>query len=274
MPKKCFFITPIGNPESEEYRKLEALVNNVLNKILQKYEYQLIVAHEIHNLGSIGDQIFSSIIDADLVISNLTGLNANVMYETAVAHSFDLPTIMICETDSPRPPFDLIGDRIIFFDDSIEGAGKLCDDLENKIDVLQENPDVDNPVKRVLKKVSLARELETRTDDNSTILSLLLELTEDVKGDKKMDSSHDIAQVVIYLPEEFSDVISIKEILEKELNDVIKKISINYSEEETPNQIIVTFKDFMNKSYKNQIKELLIKNKIDHKRVTSHRYFY
>lgn len=104
--KKCFFITPIGEKNSNEFKKLKAIVENVLNKVLEKYDYELIIAHEIHSMGSIGDQVFTNIIGADLVISNLSGWNANVMYETAVAHSFGKPTIMICESGTELP-FDL-----------------------------------------------------------------------------------------------------------------------------------------------------------------------
>lgn len=71
--KKCFFITPIGEKNSNEFKKLKAIVENVLNKVLEKYDYELIIAHEIHSMGSIGDQVFTNIIGADLVISNLSG---------------------------------------------------------------------------------------------------------------------------------------------------------------------------------------------------------
>ena len=59
--KTCFFITPIGTKDSEEFKKLEGISINVIEPILEKHGYQLIVAHKIKNIGSIGDQVFNRI---------------------------------------------------------------------------------------------------------------------------------------------------------------------------------------------------------------------
>ncbi|EMW6458370.1 hypothetical protein AAFE73_001907 [Enterococcus faecalis] len=173
--KKCFFITPIGEKNSNEFKKLKAIVENVLNKVLEKYDYELIIAHEIHSMGSIGDQVFTNIIGADLVISNLSGWNANVMYETAVAHSFGKPTIMICESGTELP-FDLINDRTIFFEDTIEGTGALIEELDKKIPKISEDSTADNPVTRVIRRKALEDDLKGETDNDSRILGLLLDM--------------------------------------------------------------------------------------------------
>ncbi|WP_142667977.1 hypothetical protein [Enterococcus faecalis] len=173
--KKCFFITPIGEKNSNEFKKLKAIVENVLNKVLEKYDYELIIAHEIHSMGSIGNQVFTNIIGADLVISNLSGWNANVMYETAVAHSFGKPTIMICESGTELP-FDLINDRTIFFEDTIEGTGALIEELDKKIPKISEDSTADNPVTRVIRRKALEDDLKGETDNDSRILGLLLDM--------------------------------------------------------------------------------------------------
>lgn len=173
--KKYFFITPIGEKNSNEFKKLKAIVENVLNKVLEKYDYELIIAHEIHSMGSIGDQVFTNIIGADLVISNLSGWNANVMYETAVAHSFGKPTIMICESGTELP-FDLINDRTIFFEDTIEGTGALIEELDKKIPKISEDSTADNPVTRVIRRKALEDDLKGETDNDSRILGLLLDM--------------------------------------------------------------------------------------------------
>ena len=173
--KKCFFITPIGEKNSNEFKKLKAIVENVLNKVLEKYDYELIIAHEIHSMGSIGDQLFTNIIGADLVISNLSGWNANVMYETAVAHSLGKPTIMICESGTELP-FDLINDRTIFFEDTIEGTGALIEELDKKIPKISEDSTADNPVTRVIRRKALEDDLKGETDNDSRILGLLLDM--------------------------------------------------------------------------------------------------
>ncbi|ENZ6554354.1 hypothetical protein ACG6QP_001889 [Enterococcus hirae] len=189
--KKCFFVTPIGPKDSEEYKKLEGVEKNVLKPLLEEYNYELIIAHKIHNLGSIGEQVFNEIIKADLIVSNLTGLNANVMYETAVAHSFGKPTIMICERTT-QLPFDIISERTVFFDNTISGAGDLKNDLEQKIKVLQKDDKADNPVYRVLQRTQLVKEItkdNTQTLDKS-IINMMLDMQASINNLQRNYNNH------------------------------------------------------------------------------------
>ena len=91
--KKCFYITPIGDKTSPQYSKLEGLKDNVLIPVLDSLGYGLEVAHTIDSPGSINDQIFERIVNSELVIVNLTGLNPNVMYGLAVRHSYGKPCV-------------------------------------------------------------------------------------------------------------------------------------------------------------------------------------
>lgn len=178
--KKCFFITPIGDSKSNEFEKLEGLIENVLNPVLEEKGYEMIVAHKIQTLGSINDQIFKSIIDSDLIISNLTGLNANVMYETAVAHSFGKPTIMISESGTVLP-FDLKTDRTIFFNDSIKGTGLLKREILNKINQLEKDTTTDNPIVRVIQSSKLNELLSKETlSEDETLMKVVLDLSKKI----------------------------------------------------------------------------------------------
>lgn len=185
--KTCFFITPIGSKDSEDYKKLEGVKINVLEPVLEEFGYTIVIAHEIHNLGSIGEQVFQEIINANLIISNLTGLNANVMYETAVAHSFGKPTIMICE-DTTNLPFDIISERTIFFENTISGSGILKDEIREKIRALIDDEKTDNPILRVLERSKLLNQVATESGSNvdKQIINLLFEVQDsitEIKGD-------------------------------------------------------------------------------------------
>lgn len=187
--KKCFFITPIGDQKSNEFEKLEGLIENVLNPVLEEKNYEIIVAHQIQNLGSINDQIFKNIIESDLIITNLTGLNANVMYETAVAHSFGKPTIMISESGT-NLPFDLKIDRTIFFNDSIKGTGLLKKEILGKITQLEGDSNTDNPIVRVIQSSKLNEQLNKENlSEDETIMKMILDLSQ--KIDKLNQNTHD-----------------------------------------------------------------------------------
>lgn len=173
--KNCFFITPIGKNDSPEHKKLTGIMNNILEPVLKSKDYKLEVAHTMDTPGSINDQIFTSIIESELVIVNLSGLNANVMYEVAVRHSFGKPCIMICENGT-NLPFDLIADRTIFFDDSIEGSGILKDEILKKIVHLEQDGTHDNPVYRALKKTAIRSESQENSGTN-VLIDMLEDLT-------------------------------------------------------------------------------------------------
>ncbi|MGK0606775.1 hypothetical protein [Enterococcus gilvus] len=192
--KTCFFITPIGSEDSTEYRKLEAIIENVINPVLTEFDYKIVVAHQINEMGSIGNQVFEAIVDSDLILTNLSGLNPNVMYETAVAHSFGKSTIMISENIGKKLPFDLIGDRVIFYSDSIEGTGKLIKDLRAKIKaIIDKNPDLeaDNPITRVLNRTSRREDLVGKTDPSSEMMRMLLEMQDELNSQRRLLVSND-----------------------------------------------------------------------------------
>lgn len=169
--KKCFYITPIGDKASPQFSKLEGLKENVLIPVLDGLGYGLEVAHTIDSPGSINDQIFERIVNSELVIVNLTGLNPNVMYELAVRHSYGKPCVMICESDT-KLPFDLLAERTIFFEDTIKGSGELKVDLESKIKSALDGGN-DNPVTRAVTKAAI---LEGNSSENEPLKLILSEL--------------------------------------------------------------------------------------------------
>jgi hypothetical protein len=76
--------------------------------------YELIRADQISEPGSITVQVVRLLAEADLAITDLTGLNANVVYELGVRHTLNKPAIQVMDRDQELP-FDLIGERTIFF---------------------------------------------------------------------------------------------------------------------------------------------------------------
>src|ERR1700761_5717079 len=85
--KPCFIITPIGKLNSEENIKARGLIESVIAPELKKYGFYPLPAYDIKNSGDINNQVIQSVLDNELVIANLTGLNPNVMYELAIRHA-------------------------------------------------------------------------------------------------------------------------------------------------------------------------------------------
>lgn len=59
-------------------------------------------------------EIVQNLINADLVVADLSGSNANVYYELGIRHAFGKPCIMLSDWEL-APPFDISGTNIIQF---------------------------------------------------------------------------------------------------------------------------------------------------------------
>jgi hypothetical protein len=124
----CFVISPIGPEGSEVRNTADKVLKHVITKALSgKYKIQR--ADEIAKPGLITAQIVERLLDAPLVVADLSDRNANVYYELAIRHAATKPVIHII-ADGQDAPFDVKDMRLISYDlkdpDSLvrQGAGK------------------------------------------------------------------------------------------------------------------------------------------------------
>ena len=87
---------------------------------------------EIYKPTRIIDDVFSTIVQSRLVICDLTARNANVLYETGLAHARNNDVIMITQ-NMDDVPFDLQQFRVIKYLPNKEGLSKLTEDLKRMI---------------------------------------------------------------------------------------------------------------------------------------------
>ena len=87
---------------------------------------------EIYKPTKIIDDVFSVIAQSQLVICDLTKRNANVLYETGLAHALNQDVILITQ-NIDDVPFDLRQFRVIEYLPNQEGLAKLTEDLQQTI---------------------------------------------------------------------------------------------------------------------------------------------
>lgn len=99
----CFVITPIKGEFTATRRATDGLTDTGITPALQELGMRMEVAHRISTTGSITSQVIEHLLDDDLVIANLTEVNANVMYELAIRHCSRRPVVSIAlrRTDLP-----------------------------------------------------------------------------------------------------------------------------------------------------------------------------
>ncbi len=182
--KKCFIVTPIGGENSEIRRAAEGVIDAVIIPVLLELgfvETNILVPHRMQNPGSITSQVIAEILNCDLVIANLTKLNANVMYELAIRHAARKPVVPICEIGGTQLPFDIVDQRTIFFANDIKGARELQLRLKETIPVVLEDEKPDNPVYRVISDELIKKNTEA-TIPATIILERMESLENTVNG--------------------------------------------------------------------------------------------
>jgi len=116
----CFFITPIGQADSPTRKNSDLVLGRLITPALRQCGFlkdNIIRSDTESKPGRISDRIDQHIRNDDLCIVDLTGLNANVMYEYGMRRGIGKPIIVIAQKGQELP-FDTYDENTIFYDDS------------------------------------------------------------------------------------------------------------------------------------------------------------
>jgi len=178
---RCFVITPIGNEGSDIRKKAEGVISAVIEPVLDELGYEIFIPHRMTNPGSITSQVIQHIIENELVIANLTGLNANVMYELAVRHAIRKPIVCIAENGT-KLPFDVATERSIFYDDCMNGVNSAREALAKMIAKATDcEQEINNPIYRAINEKSIIDGMVKSNDPNIDGFKLILERMNDLE---------------------------------------------------------------------------------------------
>ncbi|MBL8310494.1 MAG: hypothetical protein JNL19_08750 [Burkholderiales bacterium] len=115
--KTCFYITAIGDEDSEQRKHSDLFLNHLVTPALKNFGLDVVRADKIAAPGVITSQILQHILYSKLVIVDLSFHNPNVFYEMAIRHATKLPVVQICRKRD-KIPFDVNQVRTIMIDDS------------------------------------------------------------------------------------------------------------------------------------------------------------
>jgi hypothetical protein len=137
VKRRCFVVSAFGSNQ-EEKRRHKQVLRHLVQKVLGE-RFRVIRADEIDDEGLITNQIIEHLIDDDLVVADLTGLNPNVFYEVAVRHAVRKPIVHLI-TSGQEIPFDVANMRAVPYalddPDALEVAQA---ELDRKVMAIEEN---------------------------------------------------------------------------------------------------------------------------------------
>lgn len=116
--KVCFVSMPFGEKvDFETGRKLnmDATYRSMIKPAVEEAGFECVRADEIVHSGNINVPLYKQLLEADVVISDLSTSNPNVFYELGVRHALRPYTTIIISEEKFRVPFDIHSIKIFTY---------------------------------------------------------------------------------------------------------------------------------------------------------------
>jgi hypothetical protein len=155
--KLCFVIGPIGEPDSDVRVHADWLLEEIIEPIFRDLpEYEVIRADKISQPGMIDAQVIRNLIDAELVIADLSMVNPSAFYEIGIRHMVQKAIIHV-QLAEDRIPFDVSLYRATKFSRTRPSdLRRAREELRQAVaSVCAEDYEVDNPVTRARGQIKL-----------------------------------------------------------------------------------------------------------------------
>lgn len=112
MDERAFVIQQIGGKDSPERRRADEIYEDIIVPAVRDAGLEAYRADRDLTPGAITPKMLEELLNARVVIADLTGRNPNVFYELGITHSFARPLISIADS-SDSLPFDAKDERVI-----------------------------------------------------------------------------------------------------------------------------------------------------------------
>ena len=203
--KICFVISPIGEEGSDIRERSDQILKHIITNSVEQLGYTIIRADKIAEPGIITTQIIEHIVDAELVIADLTDKNPNVFYELAIRHATRKPLVQMIKKGEIIP-FDVAATRIIQFDlQSLDSVASAKEEIISQVKSLEAGKnEINNPisVSLDLKLLKESGNIEERSlaDIVEAISDLRLAVTSMDKGVASPKQLDELKQMIESLP--------------------------------------------------------------------------
>ena len=178
----CFVISPIGEDGSQTRRQSDMVFEYIIKPALVAIGMDAGAIHRVDKSDKpthITTEIIGNLVNYDLVIADLSDLNANVFYELGIRHAFKKPCILISDWKI-RPPFDVSGINVISYKyDDVSSHLECSQRIQSQFNSFKNSESVSNPV-----TIALGFEkLSEKGDDMSKLVVTIAAKVEELQSE-------------------------------------------------------------------------------------------
>ena len=186
--KKCFVIMPVSGTESCSEAGWTSIFEEMIKPAVVGSRLGLTCERAKPRTGNLIRDILNELNKADVVVADLTDMNANVFYELGVRHALRNRTILIAQ-DMKYVPSDLRSYWVIIYRKDLSGLRHLKDEVKRVLREMMKNPDApDNPVADFLVEKNVYLVPHERASNSRKLAALVGELSSNLDSAEVIDA--------------------------------------------------------------------------------------
>lgn len=166
MGDHVFFVSQVGAKDSPERYRADEVHDGIVAPVAEKFGMSVHRADRDPTPGQVTTQIVRALLEARIVIADLTGRNPNVYYELGVAHAFQRPVAILVDKAASLS-FDTQNEKVVEIGDSgTVGVNQAREASARLAEVFEVVLAEDYAVENLLTSVAIARSLDALAPDN------------------------------------------------------------------------------------------------------------
>ena len=194
--KTCFVIIGFGPKtdfETGNIFDLDKTFDNLIKPAFDELDIECFRAKDIRHSGNIDVPMYEWILNADIVVADISTLNPNALYELGVRHALRPNSTIVISEDQTKYPFDLNHTLISKYehlgkDIGVSEAKRFKDELKATVLAVLNSGKSDSPVYTYLPKLRPPKfedvDVEEIKEDVNNIQPTLSELINDAEKAK------------------------------------------------------------------------------------------
>lgn len=183
----CFILMPISDPEGYSPGHFKLVYENIFKPACNIAGYRAIRADDVAQTNLIQLDILQKLLDAPMVLCDLSAHNPNTLFELGIRQAFDKPVVLVQEIGT-QPIFDISPMRYTQYRSDQKYQDVLEDQKEIAAAIVSTKEEFEKGlgVNSIVKLLSLAKSATVAEPGEEPLLNLvhteILALRQDVKA--------------------------------------------------------------------------------------------